>query len=148
MEFLDNGVFNTAKGVSSASGRGREKQTRRPQLLSVGPARVEAAATYLALGFGEARSDDSASGFAVSSAKGPAEGSAEGSWSERGEGKGEGPLETAASPTRDSQVRVIRTRTKFYHRRESRVFCSACSGRDMVICCCWPEGWRFPANHT
>ena len=52
VEFLDNGVFNSTKETSSASGGRKETQTRRPQLLCVGPVRVEAAATCFALGKG------------------------------------------------------------------------------------------------
>lgn len=102
MQFLDNGVFNATKGASSAAGREGEKQTRHPQLLSVGPVRVEAAATCLALGYGE---DSSREQSADRSASGSASNSSLGR--EGGGGRsGEGPLEAPASPKLCSQVRI------------------------------------------
>lgn len=96
-EFLDNGVFNT-KGVSSASGRGKEKQTGRPQLLSVGPVRVEAGATFLTLEHGEGSSRELSRDSSLS-------GSLSGSSSGKGDGSGKGPLEAPTCPRLGSQVR-------------------------------------------
>ena len=98
-ELLDNGVFNATKSVSSASGRGKEKQTRRPQLLSVGPVRVEAGATFLTLAHGESSSREL-------SGDGSFSGSLSGSSSGKGEGSGEGPLEAPACPRLGSEVRI------------------------------------------